>query len=354
MCQGVWHGAKLDFPTFGGSCGSYDSAAPITREEQDLQLELDRLRTEYQELEAAAAEQDAGDGVALHDACLERLRLTKLLQRYRERAPTVEELAERYESELDELVAEALRLREENSLLVARGMQCGPEEEPAAAAAVPPGAPPPPPRVRSAVEELHDEARRLRQKHAEYRQRERRARVEEWRLAMCQEEVRRLARQLRVQERRLEESRSQQAEAEACLHEIQGELARYQREVEQEQALIQRLNREAVTLREACYLPARVKRESGFLVKLLDRGGGRMKARRHLKGLEACKRLYDEVNTHAPAALPLAGRAKADMEAEFARSLRLEEAHSRALQRLHMAVTRDLLCDRERDCLSSC
>lgn len=352
MCQGVGRGATLDFPTFGHSSCSCDPAAPSTREEEDLRLELDRLRAEYQELEAAAAEQDAGDSIALQGARLERLRLAGLLQRHRERTPTVEELAERYEGELDELVAEALRLSEENALLVARGAQGGADEEPVAAASAQAGAPPQ--RPRSAVEELHDEVRRLRQKRAEHQQRERRARVEEWRLSVCQEEVKRLTRQLKLQDRRLEEARGRHAEAEAVLLELRGELARYRREVEQEQALIQRLHREAVSLREACYLPARIKRESNFLVKLLDRGGGRMKAQRHRKSLEACKRLYDEVSNHAPAALPLAGRAKADMEAEFARFLRLEEAHSRALQRLHMAVTRDILCERDRDGLSSC
>jgi len=311
-----------------------------------LQLELDHLRAEYQELEAGAAERDAGDGVALHDARLERLRLSGLLQRYRERAPTVEELAERYESELEELSAEVLRLSEENSLLVARGMQCGAEQETGAAPTAHLGAGPP--RARSAVEELHDEVRLLRQKHADHQQRERRARVEEWRLSVSQDEVRRLTRQLKLLERRLEESRERHTQAEACLQGVQRQQAQYQREVEQEQALIQRLNREAVSLREACYLPARIKRESGFLVKLLDRGvGGRVKTQRHLKSVEVCRRLYDEAAAHAPAALPLAGRAKADMEAEFARFLRLEEAHSRALQRLHMAVTRDILCDRD-------
>jgi len=348
MCQGVRRGTTLDFPTFGHSSCSSEPTAPITREEKDLQLELDRLRTEYQELEAVGAEQDAGDSVALQGARLERLRLQRVLVRHRERALTVEELAERYERELDELTSEALRLSEENASLVARGAQRGADEEPAAAATTQPGAP----RARTAVEELYDDVRRLRQKRAEHQRRERRTRVEEWRLSVSQEEVRRLTRQLKLQDRRLEEARSQHAQAEACLQELGEQLVRYRRELEQEQALIQRLNREAVSLREACYLPARIKRESNFLMKLMDRGDSRMKTRKHMKSSEACKRLYEEVARHAPPALPLAGRVKADMETEHSRFLRLEEAHSRALQRLHMAVTRDVLCDR--DGLSSC
>merc|ERR1711920_1089224 len=132
-----------------------------------------------------------------------------------------------------------------------------------------------------------------------------------------------------------------------------GQLARSRADVEQEQALIQRLNREAVALREECVLPARLKRETGFLVKLLDQGNGRANMKRHVKSLEACRKLYDEVAIHAPLALPLAGRAKAEMEAEFARFLHLEEVHGRALQRVHLAVTRGLLRDREGDSLAA-
>eukprot|EP00406_Dinophysis_acuminata_P050588 CAMPEP_0179304868 /NCGR_PEP_ID=MMETSP0797-20121207/49326_1 /TAXON_ID=47934 /ORGANISM="Dinophysis acuminata, Strain DAEP01" /LENGTH=68 /DNA_ID=CAMNT_0021014491 /DNA_START=16 /DNA_END=219 /DNA_ORIENTATION=- len=40
----------------------------------ELLDELERLQDEYSELKSAAAERDAGDGVALHDAQLLRLK----------------------------------------------------------------------------------------------------------------------------------------------------------------------------------------------------------------------------------------------------------------------------------------
>lgn len=355
MCQGVERGAMPELATFGQARHGRGPNGPISREEEDLLSELDRLRAEYQELEGAAAEQDAGDSVALHDAQLERLRLAGLVQCYQEKEPSLEELAERYEGELEELAVEVLRLREEHFLLASSGTPAGAEEEAVtapealAATAVFGG---PPPRARTAAEELHDEVRRLRRRHAEFRQRERRSWVEEWRLSACREEARRVMRQLKLQDRRLEESRERHAEAEAHLQEAHDQLVQKEREVEQEQAVIRRLHREAVGLREACYLPARLKRESGFLVRLLDQGCGRGKARRHQRSLEASRRLYEEVAAHAPSVLPLAGRTKADLEAEFSRLQRLEEAHNRALQRLHLAVTRHLMCDKDRDTLS--
>jgi len=206
-----------------------------------------------------------------------------------------------------------------------------------------------PQRARSAAEELHDEVRRLRQKHTEYQQKERHARVGEWRLSVCREEARRVMRQLNLQDRRLKESRERLTQAEAHLQQLREQLTQSQQEVEQEQALIQRLNREAVSLREACYLPARIKRESGFLVKLLDQGGSRTQAQRHRKSLESCKRLYEEVAAHAPAALPLAGRVKLQMETQFNRFQSLTDAHGRALQQVHLAVTRDLLGDKDKE-----
>lgn len=310
-------------------------------EPRTLQEEVERLRAELQELEAAAAEQDAADAVALHDAQLERLQLDRWLQRFGEQPPGVEDLAERLELEVDELAAEVLRLREENASLAARGALHAADAVPGAAV---------PPRARAAAEELHVEVHCLRRGELEHRKRERRTRLEEWRLGSYRREARHVIRQLKIQERHLEESRRRHGEVEALLGEARAELTWGESEMEGERVAIRELNREAAGLREACYLPARVKRESGFLVKALDQEGGRLKTRQHLRSLEACKRLYDEVSDKAPGLLPLAGRAKAEMESEFARYLQLEEAHSRALQRLHLVVTRDIYSrDKERD-----
>merc|ERR1711865_1140650 len=110
---------------------------------------------------------------------------------------------------------------------------------------------------------------------------------------------------------------------------------------------VRELHTEACNMREACYIPARLKKETTFLVKLLDHEGGRLKTSRHLRSLEACKRLYQDVASSAPSLLPMAGRAKAEMEEEFARYQRLEENHVRTLQRVQLAVTRGLQRPRE-------
>jgi len=254
-----------------------------------------------------------------------------------------------------------LRLREEGALGAARGWLSALEDsttaEPSSGTRVSRAAPPPSAAAKSqaprgALEELHEEVCRLRRRHAEQQRRDRRTRLEEWHLCASRREAKQVLRNLALQERRLEESREAHTHAECYLGDTEAQLAQCRRDVERERAIIQRLNRDAVSMREACYLPARLKRESGFLVKIMDQAGGRLKTRKHMRSLEACKKLYDEVAAHAPAVLPLASRAKAEMEAEFARYLQLEEAHSRALHRLHMAVTRGLLQDKDRDGLS--
>mmetsp|Transcript_94156 Transcript_94156/g.266433 ORF Transcript_94156/g.266433 Transcript_94156/m.266433 type:complete len:358 (-) Transcript_94156:214-1287(-) len=294
--------------------------------------ELERLQNEYSELKNAAAERGASDGVTLHDAQLLRLKLSGLLQRYQERPQNIEDLAEHYEGTIRELTSEVLQLRQENASLAM--------QEP------PVGAKAQQPRARTAVDELCAEVCRLRLRHAEHQERERRAQLEEWRLDRYQDEARHVVRQLKVQERRFDEFRGRHAGAEGYLHDLAEELAQGQADTERERAAIQELNREEVRLREACYLPAWIKRESGFLMKMLDQEGGRLKTKQHLRSLEVCKRLYSEVVAHAPSLLPLASRAKSEMEAAFTRYLQLEEAHSRALQRLHFQVTRELVRDR--------
>merc|ERR1712176_29543 len=75
------------------------------------------VTSEIQQLYADDQEQSVAHDVALHDAQLMLLQLQGLLQRYREKPPRSEELAERHETDIDELTAEAQQLREENSVL---------------------------------------------------------------------------------------------------------------------------------------------------------------------------------------------------------------------------------------------
>lgn len=311
---------------------------------QPLRGEVERLRSEYRELEAASRERDAEDGVALSDAQLAKLQLSALLHRYHERPPPVEEFAERYEAELHDLAAEAQRLREKNALLVFKQD----DARPAAFTRTAGGQP----HVRTAAEELSDEVLRLRQRHMEHRRLERQVAIEEQRLASLKDEGKRVLRQLKTRDQLLVEMRERHSKADAYLQDTSKLAALGEAELERERVHIQDLHCQVAALREASIQPARLKKESTFLVRLLDQEGGRLQTKRHLRGIDACRKLYDEVALHAPSLLPLAGRARSEMEADFAKFLRLQDAHGRSLQKLQNAVTRGLL--RDTDSFSTC
>lgn len=299
--------------------------------------ELERLRAEYAALQAAAAEDEASDGVALHDAQLLKLELSGLLQRYRDRPPGIEDFVERYEAEARKLVSEVLHLREDNA-----GLAMG-----SGRVAAQPSQGPRKKAVRTAAEELLDEVMQLRRRHEESARNTRRSQLEERRVEELKGEARSVIRRLHSQEQRLEELRARHARADGYRQELDAARAADEAEIERERHRIRDLHNEAYVLREACYTPARLRKESNFLRKLLDKEGGRLTTNRHVRGLEACKRLYAEVAAQAPSLQPLAGRAKAEMQAEFDRYQRLEEAHSRALHKVHVAVARGLLSDRD-------
>merc|ERR1712072_184152 len=145
-----------------------------------------------------------------------------------------------------------------------------------------------------------------------------------------------------AQDKQLEDLRRRHVKSESYLRELLEAQVQVEEELELERTRLRELHCQALHMREACYVPARLKKETTFLMKFLDHDGGRLKTSRHLRSLEACKRLYQEVASTAPNLLPLAGRAKAEMEEAFARYLKLEEYHSRTLQRLQLAVTRGL------------
>lgn len=320
----------------GAVVTQWETAQPLL---PSPQREFARLRAEYRDQETAAAERDAIDGVALHDARLLRLNLAGNLQRYRERPPTPEEVAERYEAEVDELVREVLALRDERGALTAAEPEADEATDRAAGSEAERRSVAP----RTACEELSDEVRQLWWRRVEHRRTGRQASLEEWHLGCLRGEARRVMRELKQRDQQLEELRQRHSRAANYLQEAVEAQAQRVRQLERERTVIRDLHAQASGLREACYMPAKMKRESSFLIRMLDQEGGRLNTRRHLQGLKLCKRLYDDVAAKAPSLLPAAGGARSQMEAEFTRYLALEESHGRALQRVHLAVTRGLL-----------
>mmetsp|Transcript_4378 Transcript_4378/g.7761 ORF Transcript_4378/g.7761 Transcript_4378/m.7761 type:complete len:310 (-) Transcript_4378:45-974(-) len=304
-----------------------------------MQEELERLKADYEALETEAVEQEAGGGVELNDALLERLRLSGLLQRCRERRPSPEDLAERQRAAVDELSDEVLKLREENAALAFKAGETEAHNVSVSSRST---------RVRSAAEEMSEEVLKLRRRFFEHRRRERQSWLKEWLLTRCKSEARSVIREMKQGEKQLQELKEAVATRRANLQHAQQQVARGHEETQEEQSSIRDLNREVMVTREGCLMPARLKRETSFLMKIFDQEGGRLNTRRHLRSLEACKKLYNEVAAHAPALLPLAGRAKLEMENQFSRYLSLEEAHNRALQRLHLGVARGLLHERDK------
>lgn len=303
----------------------------------ELQEELCRLRAEYEALETEAAEQDASSGVLLNDALLQRLQLSGVLQRHRDSQPKPEDLAEKQRAALDNLAEEVLRLKEENSLLATRAALDDATEDRTAFVSSRSS------RVRSAGEELHEEVSKLRRSFKTSRHREWQRWLEEWRLIGYKGEARRVVREMKQQESELKALKQETVARKETLRDVQQHVVAGKLDAEAEQALIRDLNREVLSTREACFIPARLKRDTSFLRKIFDQEGTRLKTRRHMRSLEACKKLYDEVAVRAPSVLPLASRVKLETENEFARYRQLEEGHNRALQRLHLAFTRGLL-----------
>mmetsp|Transcript_88051 Transcript_88051/g.138026 ORF Transcript_88051/g.138026 Transcript_88051/m.138026 type:complete len:313 (+) Transcript_88051:101-1039(+) len=305
--------------------------------------ELQRCRSEFAEAQAATTEREACEDLELHDARLVRVRLAALLQRYRERKPSVEDLARSYEVELSGVEAELRLLREENGVLATGGAEdIEAFSNYREAEGYPNRTHKSNNRAPTVVEELHQEACQLRLLQMQARKRSRRTKVGEWSLKVANEETKKVASRLKAQEQRLQELRSQHMKAETYLRELLDAQMQSEQDLDAERERVRELHRDTLSMREACYLPARLKKETTFLVKMLDQEGGRLKTSQHLRSLQACKRLYDEVAQAAPNLLPLAGRAKTQMEEEFARYMRLEYSHCHALQRLHLALTRGL------------
>ena len=171
-----------------------------------LKEEVLRLRSEYDSLKAAADEEQAADEILLHDAQLERLRLRALLDRYLERPPKVEELAERYESEIDELSEELRQLQEENALLAyhesSRAEQFDEDATPSTSRShrSPSTRSPRVNMPRRTARQVHLQAKETRQCEAKLTSLRRRTRVNEWYLSQLKSQLQETAKVMQNRE----------------------------------------------------------------------------------------------------------------------------------------------------------
>lgn len=317
-----------------------------------LKEEVVRLRSEYDSLKAAADEEQAADEILLHDAQLERLRLRTLLDRYVERPPKVEELAERYESEIDELSEELRQLQEENALLAyhesSRAEQFDHEDATPSTSRSHRSPSTRSPRVntRRTARQVHLQAKETRQCEAKLTSLRRRTRVNEWYLSQLKGQLQETAKVMQNREHRLQELRLRFDQAGEERQRLAEEHMRTQQMLDTERQELVQLHQEALSLREACYLPAQLKKKSSMLTKFLDQEGGRLKLEKHLRGREVVAKLYRSVAQQAPECQAIAGRVKTDMDAAFANLQQLQAQHQRQLQQLHLKLARNAFSPR--------
>lgn len=317
-----------------------------------LKEEVVRLRSEYDSLKAAADEEQAADEILLHDAQLERLRLRTLLDRYVERPPKVEELAERYESEIDELSEELRQLQEENALLAyhesSRAEQFDHEDATPSTSRSHRSPSTRSPRVntRRTARQVHLQAKETRQCEAKLTSLRRRTRVNEWYLSQLKGQLQETAKVMQNREHRLQELRLRFDQAGEERQRLAEEHVRTQQMLDTERQELVQLHQEALSFREACYLPAQLKKKSSMLTKFLDQEGGRLKLEKHLRGREVVAKLYRSVAQQAPECQAIAGRVKTDMDAAFANLQQLQAQHQRQLQQLHLNLARNAFSPR--------
>ncbi|CAE7213910.1 unnamed protein product [Symbiodinium sp. CCMP2592] len=293
------------------------------------------LEAEYSRLQTAGEEQEAADEIRIHDAQLERLRLRTLLERYRERQPKAEELAERYEAEIDQLSEEQRQLQDENALLAHRDtlamelLDCGtPSSRTSRGSRASPssiGAFARSP-SRAAVRRTYNQAKEMRECQARLTALQRRTQVNEWYLSQLKVGLQEGSRSLQSRETHLRELRERFDAAEEQRHRLAEERNRTERQLTSEREELVQLHKEALALREACYLPAQLKKKSSTLMKFLEEEGGRAKMEKHLRGREAVVKLYHSVAQQAPDLQAAAGRVKSEMDLVLRRYQELQQA----------------------------
>ncbi|CAE7041651.1 crop [Symbiodinium natans] len=324
-------------------------ASCVLMDAKSLEAEHVEHALRLQNLQTAGEEQEAADEIRMHDAQLERLRLRALLERYTERQPKAEELAERYEAEIDQLSEEQRQLQEENTLLAHKdaiamdllddGTPCSRTSGSRTSRSLGRvGASP----SRVAIRRTHNQAKERRQCEAKLMALRRRTQVNEWYLSRLKVELRDVSRSLQGRENHLREMRERFDAAEEQRHRLAEERNRTERQLASEREELVQLHKEALTLREACYLPAQLKKKSSTLMKFLEEGG-RLKTEKHLRGREAVAKLYQSVAQKAPELQASAGRVKSEMDLAFKRYQELQQQHSRSLQLFHLTLARGAL-----------
>lgn len=380
---------------------------------------LERLGGEYARLETAGEEEAVADALSLQDLQLLKVPLAGLWERYEERLPNMEEVAERYEAEIDELSVEIQRLREENALLALQPIsdrsleasvdasfdgaglgeagsasspwnsggrrprrpfhQVGLESPlgrsrpcPSVSSSTPRAwesstprvlriaSPRPSPspgrspaehrrretqRAQEAAAAVLDEVRDSWSCQAEADALRRRTQVNEWYLSLLRAEMQAVAQKLNQKEAMVRQMRKRLQEADAVRQQITTDELQGWEDLEAERLTATSLHREALSLREACVVPAVMKKKSSVLTQGLDQAGSKVEREHHLRALQTCAKLYQEVCLQAEHLEPLANHAKSFMEAEFARFQELQKQHSAALDQIQLGIMRSTVAE---------
>jgi len=188
------------------------------------------------------------------------------------------------------------------------------------------------------ITRLQAEAKETWRCRAAVARRSRRARADDWRLGCLRGEMQRLSRTMRGREHCLVALQQQLIEGEQLLRELNVEHLRGEEELQREQRTVAGLHKEVLSLREACVVPAQLKRKGASLIAGLDQEGGRMDSERRKRSVEAAAKLHRAVSAQVPALQPFAQRAMVAMQEEFARYQQLERQHARMVQRAQLVV----------------
>ena len=127
---------------------------------------------------------------------------------------------------------------------------------------------------RGSARQVHLQAKETRQCEAKLTSLRRRTRVNEWYLSQLKVQLQETAKLMQMKEHRLHDLRSRFDQAGEERQRLAQEHVRTQQMVDMERQELMQLHQEALTLREACYLPAQLKKKSGMLTKFLDQEHG--------------------------------------------------------------------------------
>eukprot|EP00929_Paragymnodinium_shiwhaense_P090027 TRINITY_DN50258_c0_g1_i1.p1 TRINITY_DN50258_c0_g1~~TRINITY_DN50258_c0_g1_i1.p1 ORF type:complete len:533 (-),score=118.23 TRINITY_DN50258_c0_g1_i1:17-1615(-) len=359
--------------------------------------QLEKLTCEYAELERGPVEEEAQHERALQEFRCLREQLSSTLRRYHDVPPTVEELLRQYDAEVEGLTSELGRLQEEHvECTLPRRGDCSGSTSPGGSnawlsawrsadsegaswlaraptsasftfggqlsedclSAVPSAShalctPPPPPRrmqrESSSVMSIGDcqqlvvDAQETWRCRAALARRRRRTRADEWRLRGQQQEMQRAVRAAAAEEKELKELKRQVVEAEDLVREALEDEEHGKVDLERERHIVAELHAEVLALREACIVPAELKRKGAVLVSPLDREGGRLTTDRCRRAVQTAEQLCGAVSADAPQLRPLASRALLAVEEGFTRYTRLQQSHERLVRGAHLAVMRGVL-----------